>query len=267
MNKKILLFDIGNTSIKIGIACKDSVLTTYSLPQSISQTSDNLGLYLKMLLHDYGMSKEDLQAILCSSVVPSLTPLVQEGCKRFLDAPFYQVPHDISVPLNNCYSKPQEVGSDRLVCSYAARTLFQSVPSLIVVDFGTATTFDCVSGHDYLGGIIFPGVYTSFAALSTNAAKLPRIDLETHDTEPVPGRDTASSMQHGMLFGFAALVEGLSARLAKQLNGEAHIIGTGGFAAAIAKVSTCFHSVIPNLTLEGLRKLYFENEREHIHKH
>ncbi len=262
MNKKILLFDIGNTSIKIGVACKDSVLTTYSLPQSISQTSDNLGLYLIMLLDDYGIGKEDLQAVLCSSVVPSLTPLVYEGCKRFLGVPFYQIPQDINVPLNNCYSKPQEVGSDRLVCSYAARSLFQSVSSLIVVDFGTATTFDCVTGRDYLGGIIFPGVYTSFAALSTKAAKLPRIDLETHDTEPVPGRDTASSMQHGMLFGFAALVEGLSARLAKQLESPALIIGTGGFAAAIAKVSSCFHDVVPNLTLEGLRILYFENVRK-----
>ncbi len=258
MEKKVLLFDIGNTSIKVGIADKDNLLTTYTLPDSIAQTSDNFGIHIRMLLQDAGLMNEDIAACVVSSVVPSITPVVQEGCMRFVRAPFYQVPKDIAVPLNNCYSKPHEVGSDRLVCSYAARKLYATSPSLIVVDFGTATTFDCISQEDYLGGIIFPGVYTSFAALSAKAAKLPRIDLETHDTEPAPGRDTASSMQHGMLFGFAAMVEGLSSRLAKQMKGPVHIVGTGGFASDIAKVSSCFHSIVPSLTLDGLRMLYFQ---------
>ncbi len=258
MTSQILLFDIGNTSIKVGLAQADSLLTTYTLRTDAGQTADSLGLTLHSLLHHANLAKDAIAACVCSSVVPSMTSLVREACARFVGAPFYTVPQEISVPLNNCYNNPHEVGADRLVCAYAARKLMPQIPSLIVVDFGTATTFDCVTHHDYLGGIIFPGVHTAAAALSSKAAKLPRIDLDTTDTEPVPGRDTASSMQHGILFGFAAMVEGLSQRLAKQLQGPVHIMGTGGFAKDIAKVSSCFDSVLPNLILDGLRQLYFE---------
>ncbi len=292
MNSQILLFDIGNTSIKVGLAHKDAVLTSYVLRTDAGQTADSLGLYLFTALQHAALHYPDayntnllqseqtqkncehtpmsnfghvsgpsphIAACVCSSVVPSMTPLVREACARFVGAPFLQVPQDVPVPLKNCYETPHEVGADRLVGAYAARKLFPTVPSLIVVDFGTATTFDCISGQDYLGGIIFPGVHTAAAALSANAAKLPRIHLATEDTEPVPGRNTASSMQHGILFGFAAMVEGLSARLAKQMQGPVHILGTGGFAQDIARVSTCFHDVMPNLLLDGLRQLYYED--------
>ncbi len=258
MTSQILLFDIGNTSIKVGLASKDSLKTTYTLRTHTDQTADSLGLTLYSLLQHAQVHMPSLEACVCSSVVPSMTPLVQEACARYVGAPFKTVPQDIPVPLKNCYNNPHEVGADRLVCAYAARKLLPQSPSLIVVDFGTATTFDCITHNDYLGGIIFPGVHTAAGALSLKAAKLPRINLDTTDTEPVPGRDTASSMQHGILFGFAAMVEGLSQRLAKQMEGPVHIMGTGGFAKDIAKVSSCFDSVLPNLILDGLRQLYFE---------
>ncbi len=258
MKSQILLFDIGNTSIKVGLAHEEAVHTTYTLRTDAGQTSDSLGLHLYAALQHAACPPDAVRACVCSSVVPSMTPLVREACARFVGATFLQVPHDMPVPLKNCYSKPSEVGADRLVCAYAARKLFPQTSSLIVVDFGTATTFDCIQGQDYLGGIIFPGVHTAAAALSAKAAKLPRIHLETQDTEPVPGRDTASSMQHGILFGFAAMVEGLSSRLAKQMPGPVHIVGTGGFAKDIARVSSCFHDILPNLILDGLRQLYYE---------
>ncbi len=262
---QILLFDIGNTSIKVGLAHADGLETTYSLRTDADQTADSFGLTLYTLLQHAGLKNANIDACLCSSVVPSMTSLVREACARFVGVPFYTAPHDIPVPLKNCYNNPHEVGADRLICAYAARKLMPEVPSLIVVDFGTATTFDCVTNNDYLGGIIFPGVHTAAAALSSKAAKLPRINLDTTDTEPVPGRDTASSMQHGILFGFAAMVEGLSQRLAKQMAGPVHILGTGGFAVDIAKVSSCFDTILPNLILDGLRQLYFEHKAKTSH--
>ncbi len=260
MNSQILLFDIGNTSIKVGLASQDNLLSTYTLRTDAEQTADSLGLTLYTLLQHANISKESLEVCVCSSVVPGMTSLAHEACTRFIGVPFLQVPQDIPVPLKNCYSTPSEVGADRLVCAYAARKLIPQTPSLIVVDFGTATTFDCITHHDYLGGIIFPGVHTAASALSSKAAKLPRINLAITDTELVPGRDTASSMQHGILFGFAAMVEGMTKRLCAQMQGPVHIMGTGGFAKDIAKVSTCFDSVLPNLILDGLRQLYFSQK-------
>ena len=260
MTDQILLFDVGNTSIKVGISSSEVIIAMYTLRTDVAQTSDSFGLNLYSLLRHANIDKKDLQSCVCSSVVPDMTPIIRDACERFIGIPFFQVPKDIAIPLKNCYSNPHEVGADRLVCGYAARKLISHVPSLIVVDFGTATTFDCVSHNDYLGGIIFPGVHTAASALSAKAAKLPRINLETTDLEPVPGRNTATSMQHGILFGFVAMVEGLTQRLARQMQGPVHILGTGGFAKDIAKISSCFNSVLPNLILDGLRQLYFEEK-------
>ncbi len=257
MQAFILLFDIGNTSIKVGIAREEAVIASYTLRTDAGQTADSLGLTLYTLLQHAGHTKR-ITACVASSVVPTMTPLVREACKRFVGAPFFEAPKDIPIALTNCYDRPSEVGADRLVSAYAAREIFTEPTSLIVIDFGTATTFDCVQHRSYLGGLIFPGVHTAAAALSANAAKLPRIDLECYDLEPVPGRDTVSSIKHGIVFGFACMVEGLTARLAKQLEGSVHIIATGGFAKDIARISKCFHEVVPDLILDGLRQLYYK---------
>ncbi len=254
---KILLFDIGNTSIKVGLANENSIITSYTLRTDAGQTADSLGITLYSLLSHAKYEQASIDACVCSSVVPSMTPLVRAACTRFVGAKFYEVPTDIAINLKNCYSKPQEVGADRLVCAFAARNLEPDAESLIVIDFGTATTFDCISGQSYLGGLIFPGVHTAATALTSNAAKLPRINLEFDDLTPVPGRDTASSIQHGIVFGFCALVEGLTKRLSEQLTGEVKILATGGFADDIAKRTNCFYKVIPDLILDGLRQLYY----------
>ncbi len=257
---KILLFDIGNTSIKVGLANSQGVENSYTLRTDAGQTADSLGITLFTLLAHAKCDSTSIEACVCSSVVPSMTPLVREACTRFVGAKFYQVPQDIEIPLKNCYSKPQEVGADRLVCAFAARRLVPESPSLIVVDFGTATTFDCISEQSYLGGLIFPGVHTAALALTSNTAKLPRVNLEFEDMEPIVGRDTVSSIQHGIVFGFCALVEGITARLSKQLPTQAKILGTGGFAKDIAKRTNCFYKVIPDLILDGLRKLYYNKD-------
>ncbi len=256
--KCILLFDIGNTSIKVGLAQEQSIKESYTLRTDAGQTADSLGITLYSLLSHAKYEPTDILACVCSSVVPSMTPLVREACTRFIGADFFEVPKHIPVPLKNCYSKPQEVGADRLVCAFAARNLVPECASLIVVDFGTATTFDCISEQSYLGGLIFPGVHTAATALTSNAAKLPRVNLEFADLEPIPGRDTVSSIQHGIVFGFCSLVEGLTKRLTTQLPGDVQVLATGGFAMDIAKRTNCFYKVVPDLILDGLRQLYFK---------
>lgn len=260
MPATIVLFDIGNTSIKVGLATHECVTDSYTLRTDAGQTADSLGLTLLTLMGHAGLTRADIEACVASSVVPALEPLLMESCQRFLGCGVRWVPRDIPVPLHNAYLRPAEVGADRLVGAYAARMYCPHAQSLISIDFGTATTFDCISGKGeaahYLGGLIFPGVHTATAALAMNAAKLPRVSLEVTDTEPSVGRDTATSINHGIIFGFASMVDGLTARLRGQLEGPIEIIATGGFAPAIARVSTCFDHVLPSLLLDGLRQLY-----------
>ncbi len=240
MQPELLLFDIGNTSIKVGLANECRVLTSYTLPANAGHTPDSLGLTL-------------------------LAPLVgrEADAPTYLDCPLYCAPDDLPIPLENRYERPSEVGADRLVGAFAARRLCPDAASLLVVDFGTAVTFDCVSGQTYLGGLIFPGPATALAALSREAAKLPRVNLDISAREPAPGRDTATSIQHGLVFGFVCMVEGLSQRLRRQMPDPVRVLATGGFATSIARVSPVFDEVLPALLLEGLRRLYYET-RENL---
>ena len=253
-----LYFDIGNTNTKIGVGQEDGPLATYVLPSGERQTADEFGLRLLQILEHLQKAPAAVEAALASSVVPGMSAIVRQACKRFLGLTLLQVPEDLPLPLENRYARPYEVGADRLVGAYAARRLFPDGPALISVDYGTATTFDCVQGSAYLGGLICPGVLSSASALASATAKLPRISLEVGEARPVPGRSTSDSFNHGFVFGFAAMTEGLTARLAESLAGPVAIVGTGGFASAIAKVTTCFHAVRPDLLLEGLQALYRE---------
>ena len=258
MSRHALFFDIGNTNTKIGVCTSDGPLEAYVLPSNDRHTSDELGLALVQILRLLGIEPDDLQGGLASSVVPDMSLIVRRACERFLGLRLLFAPEDVAVPLENRYARPHEVGADRLVGSYAARRLFPEAPSIISVDYGTATTFDCVEGNAYLGGLICPGVLSSVAALATGTAKLPRISLEVEDKMPSPGRSTSTSLNHGFVFGFAAMTEGLAAKLCARMQGPTTVLGTGGFAAAIAEVADCFHAVKPDLLLEGLRLLYNE---------
>ena len=259
MAKSVLYFDIGNTNTKIGIGAGGAPLVSYVLPSTDRQTADQFGLTLLDVLRHMKRDAGDVEACVASSVVPGMSLVAARACERFLGVPLLFAPDDLPIPLENRYALPYEVGADRLVGAYASRRLFPEAASIISVDFGTATTFDCVEGNAYLGGLICPGVQSSASALASNTAKLPRISLEVKDKIPVPGRSTATSLNHGFVFGFAAMAEGLTARLAKGMRGPATVVGTGGFAAALAGVADCFHAVHPDLLLEGLRFLYHEH--------
>lgn len=260
MQAELLLCDIGNTSIKVGMADEKRVLTSYALPVNKEETSDSIGMALLALLRHAGIDPACLKACVLSSVVPSLDPILREAISRYLGHPVFFAPKDLPVPLENRYSRPDEVGADRLVGAYAARRRYPDAPGLVIVDFGTAATFDCVSGQAYMGGLIFPGPATCARALANGTAKLPNVNLDIRACDPTPGRDTATSIQHGLVFGFVCVTEGLCARLKRQLPGPVKILATGGFAAAISRISPIFDAVLPTLLLDGLRRLYYEEK-------
>lgn len=261
MSKPALFFDIGNTNTKIGIGAAAGPLASYVLPSNERQTADQFGLTLLDILRHLGIPPDSLDGGLASSVVPDMSLIARRACARFLGMPLLFAPEDLPVPLENCYARPHEVGADRLVGAYAARRLYPEAASIISVDYGTATTFDCIEGNAYLGGLICPGVLSSVSALATGTAKLPRFSLEVSDKAPAPGRSTATSLNHGFVFGFAAMTEGLLERLATGMKKPVVAIGTGGFAAALAEVTACFTEIRTDLLMEGLRLLYFERNR------
>ena len=262
MTKTIILFDIGNTNIKIGFAGRDGIVSQFSLPTDARQTADGLGLAFAGLCRHAHVDIAEVEACVASSVAPAVASVAREACQRFLGKAMLFAPEDIPIPLENKYERPQEVGADRLVGAYAARKCMPDAASLISVDYGTATTFDCVTGNTYLGGLICPGLFSSVEALANRTAKLPRIALDVASLEPAFGRSTAESINHGFIFGFAAMTEGLCARLAQKLPAPVRVIGTGGFAESIARVATCFDEVRPDLLLEGLRLLYLKQQGE-----
>ena len=262
MQAELILFDIGNTSIKVVLADRERTLFHYALPTGASCTADSLGITLTNLLAHARMNTAGIAACVASSVVPDFDPLLAEAVERYTGKPLFFVPNDIAIPMENRYERPEEVGADRLVGAYSARRLFMETPSLIVVDFGTAVTLDCVEGQAYLGGLIFPGPATALSALTRDAAKLPRINLDISEREPIIGRGTSTSMRHGIVFGFASLVEGLVQKLKQQLRGPTKVLGAGGFAQSIARISPIFDMVVPPLIPEGLRRLYYESDMD-----
>ncbi len=257
----LILVDVGNTTMKIGIV-HDGLREVYSLQTNSGQTSDTLGLSLVELLRHAGCEKETFSACVVCSVVPAMDPLFRAAIARFVGCPIFFAPRDLPVPLENRYHRAEQVGADRLVAAYAAPVLHPETPALVVVDFGTAVTFDCVQDNSYLGGLIFPGPMTALNALAGATAKLPGVNLDCEDLEPTPGRDTSTSIRHGILFGFASLVDGLVAKLSAQLKGPVKVVGTGGFAQSIARIAPSLHEVTPDLLLQGLKILYTQREQD-----
>lgn len=250
-----LLFDIGNTNIKIGMASGDKPLQSFVLPTRHDETSDSLGLALASLVRDAGLDPYAVKAAAACSVVPSMNPVIRKALKRrFQISPVF-FPDDHELEIENRYERPREVGADRLVTAFAARERFDT-PNIVVIDYGTATTFDVVSGNAYMGGLICPGVMSSTRAMSTQTAKLPQITLELESHEIHVGRSTSDSLNQGMIFGFAGMTEGLCRRLEATLQGDTTIVATGGFAETLAQVCPCLDEVRPDLLLEGLRKAH-----------
>ena len=259
----LLAIDVGNTNIVLGLFTGKELTLSYRLATWPDRTADELWVVVSQLLAGKGVALTDIEGVIMSSVVPRLTQTVAEMVERGLGREILHVDAD-NAGLAICYENPEEVGADRLVNGVAARELYGggSHP-VVVVDFGTATTFDVISSRgEYLGGVICPGVEISADALFQRAARLPRVEVRRPPA--VIGRTTVTSMQAGLFFGYVAMVEGIVQRLRVELGDEGTpvCVATGGLATAIAGETELIDHVNGDLTLAGLQLVWARNTLE-----
>ncbi|WP_340020683.1 type III pantothenate kinase [Paenibacillus sp. FSL K6-1096] len=254
----ILVVDIGNTNIVLGVYRERELLHHFRLSTARQSTVDEYGVLIHNLFSMSGLYFKDVEGVIISSVVPPLVQVIVEMCVKYIGKDPLLVGPGIKTGLNLRYENPREVGADRIVNAVAAIEQYKC--PLVVVDFGTATTFDCIdAGANYLGGAIVPGLGISTEALYQRASKLPRIELEK--PKKVIGRNTVHAMQAGIIFGYAGQVEGIVRRIKQEMNAPVlKVIATGGLASLIASETECIDEVNPMLTLEGLRIIYNRNK-------
>lgn len=248
--KILLAADIGNTNITLGFFRDNRLFKRRDIPTK--QKS-----YFKALKSAVGKHKVD-DTVICS-VVPSATNKLSASLKKLSGKRPCVIGKDIKIPVKNLYRKPRQVGHDRLVNAYAGIALYAA--PLIVVDFGTAVTFDVISKNkEYLGGMILPGLRISLEALSERTALLPRIKLE--EPAELIGGDTKNSMLSGIVYGFAALTDDLTQRIKNKIGSNAKVIGTGGNIFLLKKYCKSFDKINTNLTLEGINMIYKNNKNK-----
>ncbi|MFN8535662.1 MAG: type III pantothenate kinase [Dehalococcoidia bacterium] len=249
----LLVIDVGNTNVAIGVYVGDQLRATWRFATDVHKMPDEYAVLLRGMLPPGGIQLEEIQDIIVASVVPPLVGTMIEVCVRVFGRRPLVVEAGIRTGVKIIYEQPREVGADRIANAVGAARVYGG--PAIVVDFGTATTFDAISAEgDYLGGAIAPGIGISSEALFAHAAKLPRIDLVR--PKSVIGRNTVMAMQAGIIFGYVGLVDGLVERIKREMGGEAEVIATGGLAETIAKESTTITVVDHDLTLTGLYHIY-----------
>lgn len=245
----LLAVDIGNTNVVLGAYDGHDLTASWRVATETHRMPDEWGVLLSNLLGHRGRRLEDLDAAVISSVVPTLTVVFREMCERYLSVTPLVIEPGIRTGIRILYDNPKEVGADRIANALAAYRRYGG--PAIVIDFGTATTFDALSaGGDYLGGAISPGITLSTEALFRYAAKLPHIELAP--PKKAIGKNTVASMQAGIVLGYVGLVEGLVKRFQQELGGGAKVIATGGLARSIANETRVIDVVDDELTLEGL---------------
>ena len=251
-----MLFDIGNSNIVLGAYKGEQLLRHWRISTDRQKTGDEYGLLINNLFEHHKLNVKDIQAIIISSVVPPLVVPISKMCKRYFNIEPLIVGPGIKTGIRLKYENPREIGADRIVNAVGAYEKFGG--PLIIIDFGTATTFCAIDDNgDYLGGAIAPGIGISTEALFQRAAKLPRIELVT--PKSVICRNTVASMQSGIIFGFTGQVDEIVRRMKEELGKDAKVVATGGLANLIAKQSKAIDIVEPFLTLDGLYILYKRN--------
>jgi type III pantothenate kinase len=252
----LLVVDVGNTQTHFGTFREDELVEHWRFATVRDSTADELGAALRNLLELRGVGMADLQASIVSSTVPQLGPEWAEMARRYLGHEMIVVGPGIRTGMALRYDNPREIGADRLVNAVAAYDKVQG--ACIVVDFGTAITYDPVSAEgEYLGGIIAPGVEISMEALTSRAAKLPKIDLGP--PRSLIGKTTVDAIRSGIVYGFAGQVDAIVRRLRAELGEETETIATGGLAEHIVPFTETIDQVDDLLTLNGLRLLHARN--------
>ncbi len=249
----LLLVDIGNTNITIGVSNGGQLVSNWRLSTRDGITADEFWVLLRSLLETSDISFDTIEGFALSSVVPNLTPVVQRAVEKRLGVPFVNVTSDLDLGLEVRYDPPQAVGADRLCNAVAGHARYGG--PLAIVDFGTATTFDIVSRDDaYLGGIIAPGPQTTIAILHAAAAKLPAVELVFPPS--LIGRNTEESIQAGIMLGGVAMIDGLVRQLRNMLGEDLRAIATGGLGRVFLPRLETVEAVEPTLTLDGLRMIF-----------
>ena len=252
----LLVIDVGNTNTVLGVFDASKLRDSFRVQTEKDRTGDEYGLQIKALFDFANLRMSDVHDVIVSSVVPPMAFPLEQMSKRFFGRKPLFVGPGVKTGMPVLYDNPREVGADRVVNAIAAYERFHQ--GLIIVDFGTATTFDAVTPKgEYLGGAIAPGIGISMEALFQRASKLPRVAFER--PEKVVGRNTVASMQSGLVYGYVGMVDGICTRMAAELGFPVKIVATGGLAPLIATVSERIDLVDDQLTLEGLRIIYLRN--------
>ncbi len=252
----LLAIDIGNTNIVFGLYKDQNVIDYWRINSDQHKTADEYGIFFREAIKSANAMIKGIDAVIIASVVPLLSTIIRKMVERYFKVTPVFVDENTKTGIRICYKNPKEVGADRIVNAVAACTIYGG--PVIIIDFGTATTFCAVSkDSEYLGGVIVPGIMISLDALCQRAAKLPKISLEAPET--VIGTDTVSSIQSGIIYGYAGLVDELVGRIKKEMTGEPYVIATGGLAETIAAHTKSIKEINPMMTLEGLRLVYEMN--------
>ncbi|ACL05949.1 putative transcriptional acitvator, Baf family [Desulfatibacillum aliphaticivorans] len=250
----LLVIDVGNTNTVMGVFDDQRVVCDWRIRTERETTEDEFFVLASQLFAGKDIKPEIITATIVSCVVPPMRKILHAFCKKYLGHEPIWVSAEMDMGMPILYDNPAEVGADRIVNAVAAYERYHD--ALIVIDFGTATTFDCISKDgEYLGGAISPGVGIASEALFARASKLPRVEIFNPPAQAI-GKDTAKSMQSGIILGYAGLVDGLVRRIVKEMENKPRVIATGGLAPLMANVAETIEEVESGLTLEGLRIIF-----------
>ena len=252
----LLVIDVGNTNTVLGLYRDQELLRDWRVTTDKVRTVDEYATFIHQLFHLSGFHFHDVKDVIVSCVVPPMVHTIEGLCQQYFKLKPYIVGPGIKTGMPILYDNPREVGADRIVNAVAAYE--KKHCSLIVVDFGTATTFDYISARgEYLGGAIAPGLGISADALFQRASKLPRVEFSR--PPQVIAKNTVNSMQSGLFYGYVGLVDGIVQRMKQEAKDEPLVIATGGLAGMLSAASQTINEIDPYLTLEGLRIIYDRN--------
>lgn len=252
----LLAIDVGNTNMVFGLYEGEKLRGSFRISTNAERTSDELGMMISQYYHFHGIDRSETHAVIIASVVPPVMYTLINAIRKYLCVKPVIAGRDVDIGIENCYANPREVGMDRLVNAVSAVRKYGK--PLVIVDIGTATTFDAIDADGaYQGGAIFPGLKVAMEALFLKTSKLPRVDIER--PEKAIGKTTVQSMQSGAVRGYVGALTGIITDIRAELGENTRVVATGGMGRMMARYCPLIDEVDPNLTLEGLRMLYENN--------